>query len=85
MIKDLGELEQLLKLLRSQGVMSFDWGTLSIELGDLPGEVIQESEFIDMESEPKIPTQSELDIMVNMPVGGIDDPFLDYNNRDPQE
>lgn len=77
MIKDLGELEQLLKLLRSQGITSFDWGTLSIELGDLPGEFVSESQII--EGENVIPSQSELDRMVNMPVSGLEDPFVDYS------
>lgn len=86
MIKDLGELEQLLKLLRSQGVTSFAWETLDVELGELPGEFISEASMIDMENEPsEFPTQAELDKAVNMPVQGIDDPFIDYNNQAPQE
>lgn len=38
MIKDLKELEKLLKLCRKQGVTELDLGSVSFKLGDLPVE-----------------------------------------------
>lgn len=36
MIKDLKELEKLLKICRKQGVSDIKWGDIELKLGDLP-------------------------------------------------
>lgn len=77
MIKDLGEIEKLLTILRSQGVSAFKWNGLEIALD--PSFIIPH-QGIPL-TDPSYPTQSELDRAVNLPVGGLDDPFLNYNEQ----
>lgn len=75
MIKTIEDLERVLKLLREQGVTSFKYEEMNIVLGDLP-----QAEEVRAEEERKsLPTQSQLDMAVGLPVSGFDDPFLDYS------
>lgn len=76
MIQNLDELEKLLRILRSQGVYTFKWDGLELLMSEsVPG--LTSPTLAD----PSMPSQSELDAAVGMPVGGLDDPFLTYNER----
>lgn len=56
MIKDLKELEKLLKICRKQGVSDIKWGDVELKLGDLPRDGTESAE----ESFPVTPTDEEL-------------------------
>lgn len=77
MIQNLDELERLLKLLRSHGVYTFKWSGLEFLISDQ----IDFQSPRDLLKDPDLPTQAELDAAVGLPVGDIDDPFIDYNSQ----
>lgn len=90
MISTLGELEQLLKILRSQGVHTFKWSGLEFIMTEhalTPEQIIQSSNPI--AANPEFPTQAELDRAVGLPVGGLEDPFVFLaatpNDKDPED
>lgn len=76
MIQNLDELDKLLKILRSQGVYTFKWNGLELLMSETVPGLIQSPL-----SDPSIPSQSELDAAVGLPVGDLDDPFLTYNEQ----
>lgn len=77
MIKTIKDLEDLLVLIRKQGVFEFKMGDLEMRLQDMQVDLpITEA----LPEEPvQYPSQEELDRAVNLPVGDIDDPFVTYN------
>lgn len=79
MIQTLEDLEKVLKILRTQGVTSFKFNGLEISLGDLPSQA--HSQSLQEEVNLEYPTQAELDRAVGLPVMGLEDPFLTYNEQ----
>lgn len=79
MVSSLDELEKLLKILRAQGATSFKANGLEVVLGDLPEQF--ETRSVDSAEETQMPSQAELDRAVGLPVGGLEDPFLLYNEQ----
>lgn len=75
MIKTIEDLEKVLKVLRAQGVSSFKFDGLEMTLADLP----QTENAIIQNNDLEIPSEEDLDKAVGLPVMGIDDPFLTYN------
>ena len=58
MVKDIKELDKLLKLLRKQGVTEFAAGGLSLKLGELPSKLaVAQAEA---EEGPSMPSDEEL-------------------------
>lgn len=82
MINTIEDLEKVLKLLRKQGVETFKFEMLEIKLGELPQEPMTTA---DQALEQLIPSQSALDLVVGMPVSGLDDPFLTYSVHEQRE
>lgn len=83
MIQSLEDLEKVLKILRTQGVTSFKHSGLEILLGDLPSQEYPLQP--EQQASPEYPSQAVLDRAVGLPVMGLDDPFLTYNEQLPTE
>ena len=81
MINTIEDLDKALKVLRDHGVTHFKMKDFDISLEQKPLEIQLPNDL-----NPKsFPEQSELDKMVGMPVGDIDDPFLDYSVVEPEK
>jgi len=78
LIQNLDELERLLKILRSNGVYTFKWNGLELLISE-PSQFEVPSDLTG--TIPNFPDQETLDAVVGMPVGDIDDPFLNYNEN----
>lgn len=76
MIKTPEDLDKVLKILRANGVFEFELSGLKAKLGDLP-DVIRISES--GAPDPQLPLEAEMDLMVGMPIQGLDDPFINYS------
>lgn len=75
MVKTIEDLEKVLKVLRTQGVSSFKFEGLEMILTDIP----QSENAVIQNNDLEIPSEEDLDKAVGLPVMGIDDPFLTYN------
>lgn len=76
MIKSPEDLDKVLKILRANGVFEFELSGLKAKLGDLPNETPQ---LADAVSAQPLPLEAEMDLMVGMPIQGLDDPFINYS------